>query len=588
MIVVSFGPPAQLEAVAAATAAHASWLGRPLNEQRHDSEPGPASYAAWDPDQTDDANRLVVICRDARDCRFRDRLGDAAARVRLHVHLSQAELDADVALAAPVQLFHARLSGGAWLLADDLRLLRRLVRPELDEVGVFSLLRWGSVPAPMTPFRAISRVVPGTVLRYEARTDRQTVRNAWRERVARLSHADRPRSPEEGGELLISAFDRALAAAPAGSVVSFSAGVDSPLLAWRLVANGATDTTLVHMSFADAPAETTAAGAIARHLELTLREIAFDAGHIGTVLSQAGRWWPFPVGNASLIAGQQLFAEALSANARGIVDGSSGGTADTRRSLWQRATSIPPPISATAARLHRGLGLWPGEGGRVERVLRAASRGHGLRLPAAALTQNSLDGICYRVPAGAARAISTALASQAAEMPGGAAGAQGFVVASAVHHGAARWSTKFTGPAWSRGMAVVLPSLTEAVVEAKLAIMATEWGTTAGKTLQRLELLRRLPRELVHRPKHAFMSPMQDVVATPELRSSVEGALAPGAPLADLLLAANVRRLLALIAEGRRIGDKQAGFLWTVAFVDHWLRDTDLRSWDSASSTPAG
>jgi hypothetical protein len=331
------------------------------------------------------------------------------------------------------------------------------------------------------------------------------------------------------------------------------------------------------MSFPDAPAETVAAREIARHLCLRFHEVPFDAAHATEVLGCAGREWPDPVGDTSIVVAHRVAEAALQLGARGLVDGTAGGTADNRRRTSMRLARVPELGSRLAAAIYSRSGVWRRESGRLERALRLGASAH-VPLPAGALVQNSLDGIAYGVPRDVGRELAAAIARPVEAFPGGPLSRDAFAVTALVQQGAGRWAAKTLGPASHSGVPAVIPFLAGEVCVAKLLTMDGPWTGGASKPLFRMELERHLPRELVYRGKHAFMAPMRQVMAVARVRDAVAAAVEPGRPLAAYVRPTIVHRLLADAQAGRPLGSKQAGFMWTLAFTDRWLRDVDSRA----------
>lgn len=579
MIVVYIGPRASVAGVRDAVGEHARWLGVPTQELQPGTGAEPVVYAAWDPRGVDDEGRRLVIGPPTGGGPVghppaEDPLGDSVARIHIDVRPAEASVFADVPVATSLQVVHADFAGG-WLLTDDLRLVRRLLRPALAEASLQALLKWGSVPAPFTVLEGVSRVPPGTTLSYDGRTRQQRTTSPWQARAGVL-RAERPAvSLEEAAAQYIEALDPILARLPAGSTLLFSGGTDTPYLATRLAHLGVTDLHLVHLEFREMPDETEVATAFARILGYPFHRRVLEPAHALRVLEQAARLWPSPFGDTSLIAGHAVMEMALGLGSRVVIDatGPYGFRPRQVRGWTLPARLLPGPAVALAAWLYRTTTVWHSEPSGFEKLLRAGARLHGVPLPHAATVQNLLDGIAYAVPGEVAGRMAAAMDAVIEELPGGRRGREAFETAEIVHVHANRWLAKLTGPASAAGASIMTPFLNDRLIGLRLRTINEPWQD-AYKVPLRMAMTERLPADLVYRPKSPFITPMAAVLALPEVREQVAAAIEPGSPLGDLVRPAPVGWLLAQAAKGRLPSTRQAGFLWTLAFAGRWLRDT--------------
>ena len=161
-----------------------------------------------------------------------------------------------------------------------------------------SLLIFGSVLPPLTPWASSlnelgSKYAEATIASWKAV-----------ERTRQIS--DLPPGAFESTALM--ELDETLvevAECAKRPLVLFSGGVDSALLASRLVALGRTDTLLVHYSFGERDPETAAAKAVAQDIGLALNIVSQSKAGLH-VLENPGQLYPVPFGDISTAPTNEL------------------------------------------------------------------------------------------------------------------------------------------------------------------------------------------------------------------------------------------------------------------------------------------
>jgi len=82
----------------------------------------------------------------------------------LTASLDRSEIRIALPPASPQQVFYAATPHG-YVFADDLRLFRRVLDVDLDDRGVYALLRFGAVPPALTIYAQVRRIPNGHELR---------------------------------------------------------------------------------------------------------------------------------------------------------------------------------------------------------------------------------------------------------------------------------------------------------------------------------------------------------------------------------------------------------------------------------------
>jgi asparagine synthase (glutamine-hydrolysing) len=181
-------------------------------------------------------------------------------------------------------------SGDAFLYGSELKALRHYpgFAPRIDERAVHLFLRFMYVPAPLTIYEGIAKLMPGTMLTFDAATRTTRTATYWSARdAAAHGAANRFRGPEEEASRQLEALlrdavrIRMVADVPLG--VFLSGGVDSSLVTALMQAQSAEPVRSFSIGFAEAKYnEAHHAAAVAKHLgtahtELTMTEKdAFD------------------------------------------------------------------------------------------------------------------------------------------------------------------------------------------------------------------------------------------------------------------------------------------------------------------------
>lgn len=144
--------------------------------------------------------------------------------------------------------------------------------------------------------------------------------------------------------------------------VLFSGGVDSGLIAARLVKLGFSDTLLLNYSFSDHDPESELAEAMANHLGLKFERFSIRDQHLCDCLEKPGRVYSQPFGDATTAPASDLahqITNRLAGETRIIFDGTGSGmfSMAKRLRLWKYALSLPASARRAAARFYAAT-LW--------------------------------------------------------------------------------------------------------------------------------------------------------------------------------------------------------------------------------------
>src|SRR6267154_1904585 len=315
----------------------------------------------------------------------------------LTASLARGEIHVTVPPASPQQICYGRTPHG-YVFADDLRLFPRFMDVDLDERAVYALLRYGVIPPSLTLYKQVQRIPNGHALRLSPATEELIC-------IPVFHWADLPRPDREGPraeQWVAETLDGLLARVPASTVLLFSGGVDSSLMAARLSRLGRKDVRLLNYCFGPEDEEGRLAVRIAARLGLECHQVHHDVRTAGDVLARVGRDYSAPFGDLSVFPTNVLVheARALAGESRTVVDGSGADGAfdlggEYRK--WQRVYGIPRPLRRWVDAAYRWLQLWKYRS-PLEGAGRLLSKSARLPLSHAAAAQNALERIAYTIP----------------------------------------------------------------------------------------------------------------------------------------------------------------------------------------------
>ncbi len=468
-------------------------------------------------------------------------------------------------------LFYSyRETDGSLLFASELRALRchPAFSAEIDRGALARFLAHGCVTGPETIYRGVRRLMPGERL-------------VWRAGKIDLEHYWSPFEPEaeppsdfptavaELERVLLEAVrDRLIADVPLGAFLS--GGIDSSTVVALMQEVGSEPVRTFTIGFEDAAFdESRHALAVAQHLGTRHTELYVDRATALALVNELPDLFDEPFGDASAIP--TLLVSRLARRAVTVAlsgDGGDelfGGYSRYRRlAALERLFALPAPLrrglAATAALLP------PGPTRRHLGLLREPDIAHAgeqitARLPAASLTLGAGDGT-----ASPRHEYLRAFR----EAPGGAA--ERAMFADLRTYLADDILVKLDRATMSVGLEGRVPLLDHRVVRLVLSLpLAWRWRGGRTKAPLRSILYRRVPRELVDRPKSGFGFPVE-VLLGPELDRWQGKYLDAGRLTEEGLL--EPRAVLDLVGSGHR-GDRQAvKGLWHLLCFERWFART--------------
>jgi len=553
----------------ALVAAHAGWCGMEATLAEHPLRSGDTFATAWiarpgdaAPTVEQDGDRLVTAM-------FRQDGGANPNASRVAVDEAAGTIAVTVPLATPDSVF-ALEHHGAWLLANDLRLLARWSGGTLDPAGIYGLFQYGVAPAPLTPFLAVRRLPRGHTWRAGPGRPADVTRDP-------LPDADIAEAPDTSVEDRVAgALDAVLDRLPSGTVITFSGGVDSALLAARAVALGRTDMVLANFAFGADDPESRLALQMAKHLGLPCERVTFRPEGVAGVLERLAGDYTAPFVDIASFATHELLAGIWpQAQASGaVIDGVGADAAfglGPKVHDWRRIYRLPIPLRIAVSHGYRHLRLWEGTS-RGEEPARLVRRSLQMSLAHASSALNALDGVVYDISSDARARIEGALVDHVDLLTTGLddeSQLSVFTLAAAV----APRSAKAFDPLRLHGVEPVFPYLEPRLLGVAFAL-PWEARCAGGEQKAPLKALlaRAVPAEWVYRKKQGLIPPMRDVLARPEVQGMFRDiVLGPDAVLAGYWRPAEMRRLLDRTRAGKPLTHGVYNFLWAALFTSLWL-----------------
>ena len=500
----------------------------------------------------------------------------AVQAIALRLSLTSGECSVTVPALTPEQLHIAQ--DRQWIvLSNDLRLMARWVGVDLDERAVLAFLQFGALIPPFSISKRISRVPSGHTLTISPDSATPVLRLSQRA-VSVLDTAQQGRvaNPEEKVRLHM---DNALARAPISSVLYFSGGVDSGLLAARLAAMGRNDVTLLHYSFGPDDPQSELAAAMASALGLRFEQITHDPAQLPLVLSRLARDYSFPFDDYSAIPTNTMIHAMLRSHgsAPGVIEGSGaddGWAIGTRYGGWQRIYTVPWPARRLLGDAHKWLRLWAGDT-RLGRAGRVARRSATLPMACAAIfARNSLNGIAYYTPRAVSREITAAIDAYYGRITANLSHEDRFSILFMMHESCGLVAPKSLDPLRMNGVSPIYPFLDPTLIHLSLSLtwdQKNEGGERKG-LLKKL-LAQHVPPEMVYRRKAGFAPPFHALLTLPStqeyLHDIVLSAHNPLSPYFE-------RRIIAdMVNQARKEAPQSIEvhfFLWALMFLSGWLQ----------------
>lgn len=559
---------------------HAAWLGLTPHLNSRTIADGRVFIFGWvshDPPQWDalvqeSPDRITVASLPTLsppDEHLDSRKGFEANTAQVQVCLETGEARASVPIGDLEELCHARSEKGI-AFSNDLRLLARWAKPELDERGVYGLFTYHVIPPTLTLFRGIRRVPQGHLL--DVPSDGETSLRRFFHPPERLASE----SAEGAVARLRETLDGILARVPPSPVVLFSGGVDSGLLAVRFAALGRRDVVLLNFTPRPGDPESEHALRLAAHLGLPCEQVVWDANAALSRLGHVAQEYAFPVDDPAALPTLLLAVAAAQRRPRpdAVLDGAGVGglfstTEEYRR--WKRIYAVPVPVRQGMAAAFR-RGLWKYD---VKPTRLAARFCRSVQMPlirGIAAHSYTTHGIAYSVPPQILDEWE-ALLETYQDAHGDGFRPEDRVKTLRIQRMRVAGARAFE-PLRGRGIQPIFPFVEPQMLHLCFALPLEVRNIDGeGKGVLKRILAESVPKEWAHRPKRAFRSVFWEAFAHPTMHAFIgDVVLSPQNPLMDFCRPSTVRETIRRATRGKPLTVEIRRFLWTLVFTSGWLQ----------------
>jgi asparagine synthase (glutamine-hydrolysing) len=452
-------------------------------------------------------------------------------------------------------------------------------RPPVDMQSIHDFLTYRYVPAPATIWAGIRKVEPGHRLELDLRTGERRTRRWW---SAEFESARLDPDRDYGRELetlLLEAVEKRLLASDVPVGVLLSGGIDSSAVSAAAVELGHRDFHTFSVGFADPKAESELpyARALAEHIGSDHHEVLVDRDEFVDFLDELVWATDEPLADlasvplhfVSRLAREHVKVVLSGEGADEILAGYNLEQTAARIDRWRRLARVPRPMASLAARVApEGRAEWlPALAAHGWSGILRGSRAHMTWVFDDAEKEQLWRGPQDLLPS--ARLLDGWYAETVSDHP--LDQLQQVLCRSWLVEDLLMKADKMSMLA---SLELRVPFLDHALVEwAMTAPLETKVGSRAGgwssKLILREFARRRVPAEIIERPKRGFPVPAYDWLSGP-LRDWLDERLlgASAGPLLDLFDRDAVQR----VARAAQAGDTPAAHrAWSLVVLGSWL-----------------
>jgi asparagine synthetase B (glutamine-hydrolysing) len=505
--------------------------------------------------------------------------------IRIVLSLSDRRMSVAVPVTTPEQCYFVKTRDG-YVLGDDLRFFPCIGQFGLDSRAVYSLLQFGAIPPPLSLYSGVQRIPNGHVLELQLAPDmtRCTPYFSPRESI------DDSSTETPSSQRVQQVLDDLLSSVPRSTVLYFSGGVDSGLLASLLARHGRTDVQL--LQYVQDDEERLHAQQMASFLGLECQCIPHDDRIVPAVLDRIGRDYSFPFCDFSTIPTNVLVHASLSsaASSHTVVEGTGADGAfgiAVSYPQWNRVYASPASIRKLAGGAYRWSRLWKHKS-MLERFARFLRKSTSLPLAHAVMAQNALDGIAYFTPAEIRASLRDAISNNLEVLGRGQDPMQQVSLLDLVWVCAGRMAAKSFDPLRRHGIRAIYPFLEAPMVYLSSVLPWREkCADGVEKSILKSLLAQHVPPALVYRRKRGFSPPYRRILASPAVQEFINyTTLAHDNPLLDYLNVPLVEKMVQRVRRGKSLSVGAYDFLWILSFMSGWMRQVPngLRFQEASSS----
>jgi asparagine synthase (glutamine-hydrolysing) len=481
--------------------------------------------------------------------------------------------------------YHALDSGVVF--SSDLRFLLRIVRCDVSLLGVYSILKYGAIPAPMTICTGVDAVPSAHFLKYEVRSGRQRQVPYFKLRFD--CENDEGRARDESRYL--PPVEEALRKSSRflglyGPAMMLSGGIDSSLYGCYL--SDAVDGPLqgLYCQFGDDDPEVEFARQIAARTGSNLHVARMGAAEALEVLGDVALWTDHPFSDfSSLPIAFLLKSTRAVAGEEALIVECNGGDdcfgfpdlASERK--YAAKHKIPRALKRAAAPVLKRTGAWKLESS-ADLLARACSAvdAHERSPLNYFLVLTPVTYLGLDVPRGWDEALWDAL-DRGFAAAGEDYDALGYgaltTIRQLLHVNGRRWAAKALSVGESLGLRVVYPFIWRDVltVQGRVPWSAKIRDGVVKWPLKRL-LEQHMPESFIYREKSGFVPPFARWLTNKGFNRRVRDVLRDRDAVVTRIVPPRVLdELLSDALQGRKLRHCILNFLWGALFTEMWIRE---------------
>jgi asparagine synthase (glutamine-hydrolysing) len=484
------------------------------------------------------------------------------------------------------RIYYHTMSGGV-VFSSDLRFLLSVVGCEVNQLGIYSILKYGAIPEPMTISSNIRAVPAAHVLKHEVQDGTQSTTPYFRLRF----ECDRGGAEDRNEDEILQPSRQSLRSSSRyvetlRPAMLLSGGIDSSLYGAYL--HQATGQSLrgFYCAFGDDDPELEYARQIAARLEAELDVARMGHEDALGVLDDVMRLTDHPFSDFSSMPTTFLLKRVVERTGKGTVIVECNGGDDCfgfpdlgSEAKFRLKHRIPRGVKRliSASLRNRGYWKWESHEGPLAR-LSAVADVHEQSPLNYFLVLTPVEYLGMKIPREWDDALYGLLEKgfdDTAEDGGGASYGARTTIRQLLQVNSRRWAAKALSVGDSLGARVVYPYIWRDILIEQGKI---PWGLKIRDGVVKWPLKRLLeehmPESFIYRKKSGFVPPFARWLAHSDFNERArEILLARNASVTEVVPPKTIESLLSDAVEGRKLRHSVLNFLWGALFTEMWIRE---------------
>ena len=468
-------------------------------------------------------------------------------------------------------------------ISNDIRLLYSKGE-ELDSAGIGSLLFLSAAVPPLTPFKNIHTFLPGFKYEISLKTLKITSKVPYQWSLP--SEKDFHLSMDDQINILTDLIDKNIRDSCPGQdpIVLFSGGVDSTVLASRVIAMNWKKATFVHYSFGDDDPETRISLTIAKGLNIHIDIVKWNPTAGLQCLQNAAKFYRQPFADHGTVQMYDLFQEVCKRydHNRTVLDGTG---ADGAFGLFETAIqsqklyNIPWFIRRSISSFYPMFSLWK-RSIPIEYYIRLFRRSSFLSKLSGFIAHNPLINIGYYLDSKDISLISSSCEEWIMSVAGSSDDRETIPLIDIGLVCARIFAQKDKSLYANSPYRIAYPFMDHEIVD--LAIRrARIWpGSSIPKNTLKHMLMNVISPELVYRKKSGFLGPIRETFSHPIFINQLKKVSGMNAPLYKFMNQKLLKEMIIYISDRKDLAFQTYNFLWSATFTNTWLSQLEEISID--------